>query len=150
AAPCPARVSMSEGDDMRGERALVDQIRELMEPSNPVPATMYQDQAPYQEQIATLLTELRSAPPEFLDPEPVAATHGRRDRISRAEGRRREVAWRVLAPVLSGLAVVAVVTSLTIAAGQGPTRSGDTGPTTSGAMALPTFYVTVNGAPPHL
>ncbi|HET7018637.1 MAG TPA: hypothetical protein VFI65_32260 [Streptosporangiaceae bacterium] len=122
---------------MRGERVLVNQIRELMEPSNPVPATRYQGEAPYQVEIAALLTDLRSAPPEEAAPvDPV------RDRPGRRRG--RDTTWRVLAPVLSGLAVIAVVTSLTVAAGQEPSRS-KSGPRTPTAAGLPRYFATVTG-----
>ena len=128
---------------MIGERALVNKIRELTESSNPVPANVYQDEAPHQAEIAALLTELRLAPPglpdqQFVDPAPASALrspHGRK---------RRDTAWRVLAPVLSGLAVVAVVTALTVAAGQGPSRSKG-GPQTPTATALPRYFATVGG-----
>ncbi len=54
---------------MRGERVLVNQIRELMESQAiQYPRTVYQDEAPYQEEIAALLTELRLAPPELTEP----------------------------------------------------------------------------------
>ncbi|HEY3905260.1 MAG TPA: hypothetical protein VGM14_15225 [Streptosporangiaceae bacterium] len=133
---------------MRGERVLVNQIRELMEPGNPAPATGCQGEVPYQEEIAALLAELRSAPPELT--EPVAADPVPVDPAGDRPGRRRGrgTAWRVLAPVLSGLAVVAVVTGLTIAAGQGPARRGG-GPLAPVAASLPQFYVTVNRYPPH-
>lgn len=102
---------------MRGERALVNRIRELTESSNPVPANVYQDEAPHQAEIAALLTELRLAPPEppdqqFVDPIPADALRSPHSR------KRRDTVWRVLAPVLSGFAVVAVVTALTVAAGR--------------------------------
>ncbi|HEY3905258.1 MAG TPA: hypothetical protein VGM14_15215 [Streptosporangiaceae bacterium] len=127
---------------MRGERLLVNRIRELVESSNPVPANVYQDEAPHQAEIAALLTELRLAPPElphqqFVDPIPADAKrspHGRK---------RRDTAWRVLAPVLSGLAVVAVVTALTVAAGQGPGSKST--PQTPTAAALPRYFVTIGG-----
>ena len=133
---------------MRGERVLVNQIRELMEPGNPAPATSCQGEVPYQEEIAALLAELRSAPPELTEPAAVdpAPVDPAGDRPGRRRG--RDTAWRVLAPVLSGLAVIAVVTSLTIAAGQGPARRGGGAPTPV-AASLPPFYVTVNGYPPH-
>jgi hypothetical protein len=128
---------------MRGERVLVNQIRELMESSNPVPANVYQDEAPHQAEIAALLTELRLAPPEppdqqFVDPIPADALRSPHSR------KRRDTVWRVLAPVLSGFAVVAVVTALTIAAGQGPSRTKG-GPQTPTATALPRYFATVGG-----
>jgi hypothetical protein len=114
-----------------------------MEGSDPVPPNVYQGEAPHQAEIAALLTELRFAPPEledqqFVDPVPVDAL-----RSPRGRGR-RDTAWRVLAPVLSGLAVVAVVTALTVAAGQGPGRSKG-GPQTPTAAALPRYFATVGG-----
>jgi hypothetical protein len=90
-------------------------------------------EAPYQAEIAAVLAELRSDPPELAEPVPL-------DQPRRH--RRRDIAWRVLAPVLSGLAVVAVVTSLMVVAGKEPSR-------TPPAAVLPPFYVTVNGFPPH-
>ncbi len=130
---------------MRAESTLVTRIRELMEPSNPVPSTRYQGEAPYQAEIAAALTQWRSEPldlsePELVDPAPERPTR----RPTRRRG--RDSAWRVLAPVLSGLAVVAVVTGLTIAAGPAPGRSkGGPGPTTSSAVALPRYFATVGG-----
>jgi hypothetical protein len=51
--------------------------------------------------------------------------------------------WRVLAPVLSGLAVIAVVMGLTLVGGSAPP------PSSAGAPdSLPRFYVTINGFPP--
>lgn len=128
---------------MRGELVLVNRIRELMESSNPVPANVYQDEAPHQAEVAALLTELRLAPPElpdqqFVDPIPADALRSPHSR------KRRDTAWRVLAPVLSGLAVVAVVTALTVAAGQEPSRSKG-GPQTPTAAALPRYFATVGG-----
>jgi hypothetical protein len=131
---------MSQGDKMKGERMLVNQIRELMEPSNPVPAAGHQGEAPYQAEIAALLTELRSAPPEETEP---ALVDPVRDRPNRR--RRRDTAWRVLAPVLSGLAVIAVVTSLTVAAGRGPGRSKDDPGAPPASAALPRYFATVIG-----
>jgi hypothetical protein len=128
---------------MRGESVLVNQIRELMEPSNPVPATTDQDEAPYQAEIAAVLTELRHAPPELTEAELAGLE---RDRPGRRRG--RDAAWRILAPVLSGLAVIAVITSLMVVAGPGPSRSKG-GPPVPSATSLPPFYVTVNGFPPH-
>jgi hypothetical protein len=129
---------------MRGERVLVNQIRDLMEGSDPVPPNVYQGEAPYQAEIAALLTELRFAPPElenqqFVDPVPADAL-----RSPRGRGR-RDTAWRVLAPVLSGLAVVAVVTSLTVAAGQGPSRSKSGPGATTASAPLPRYFATVGG-----
>lgn len=66
----------------------------------------------------------------------------RRSRLGRAGARGRS--WRVLAPALSGLAVVAVVVALTMAGGSSAKRT-ETGPAASaGVGALPRFYVTVN------
>jgi hypothetical protein len=137
---------------MRVERVLVNQIRELMEPSNPAPATSYQGEVLHQEEIAALLAELQAAPPELTEPAALdrVPVDPAGDRPGRRRGRRRgrDTTWRVLAPVLSGLAVIAVVIGLTIAAGQGPALRG-IGPETPGAASLPPFYVTVNGYPPH-
>jgi hypothetical protein len=136
---------MNEGDNMRSERALVNQIRGLMESSNPVPADVYQGEAPYQTEIAALLTELRFAPPEPADQpvgDPVPVT-----RRAPRNSRRRQTTWRVLGPVLSGLAVVAVVTSLTVAAGQVPSRLNG-GPQSPAAATLPRFFATINGTLP--
>ena len=107
------------------------------------PENVYQDEAPHQAEIAALLTELRLAPPEppdqqFVDPVPADALRSPHSR------KRRDTAWRVLAPVLSGFAVVAVVTALTVAAGQGPSRSKSTSQTPT-ATALPPYFATVGG-----
>jgi hypothetical protein len=133
---------MSQGDTMKGECALVNQIRELMEPSNPVPTTGGQGEAPYQEEIAALLSELRTASQELAELAPVDQM---RDQPGRRRG--RDIAWRVLAPVLSGLAVITIITSLTVVVGPRPSRRSDPPPPV--VTPLPPFYVTINGDPLH-
>src|SRR5215472_10395250 len=108
---------------MRGERELVNGVRSVMGPANPVPAGAYEGDTTYLADLADRVTALRSA----------AVSHDRRGSST----------WRLVAPALSGLAVVAVVVSLTLAAGQGPAARRSTGGA-SAVTSLPRFYVTVN------
>jgi hypothetical protein len=64
------------------------------------------------------------------------------DWVRPAQPARRPGRWRVLAPALSGVSVIAIVLGVTLAGGtQRPSTAGGSG-------ALPKFYVTVNGFPP--
>jgi hypothetical protein len=99
-----------------GERALVDGVRSVMAPGNPVPADAFSDDQP------GWLRPLRAD----------GGQHGR---------------WRVIAPVLSGVAVVAVVVGLVLAGGAAP-RKPPTNPVTPEGSGPPPYYVTINGSPP--
>jgi hypothetical protein len=112
---------------MKGEQELVNKIRSVMEPANPVPVSAYESDVLYQADLADRIAALRRQP-------------RRRGR----DGARSAVAWRVVAPALSGLAVVAVALSLALAgasAGRSPDR---TGPAAGSAAGLPRYYVTIN------
>jgi hypothetical protein len=65
------------------------------------------------------------------------------DWVRPAQPARSTGRWRVLAPALSGISVIAIVLGVTLAGGtqQRPSATG-------GSDALPKFYVTINGLPP--
>ena len=118
---------------MKGQRDLVNNIRSVMEPVNPVPASAYESDTLYQADLADRIAELRLS----------EQTQPGRDR---REGSRGAGAWRVAAPALSGLAVVAVVVSLALAGGSANHSAGQhhlTGPAAA-AGSPPRYYVTIN------
>ncbi|HEY3906621.1 MAG TPA: hypothetical protein VGM14_22110 [Streptosporangiaceae bacterium] len=90
--------------------ALLDEVRSMLAPINPVAPSAFEGQ----EQ-------------DWVRPAQPARSAGR---------------WRVLAPALSGVSVIAIVLGVTLVGGaQRPNSAGGSG-------ALPKFYVTVNGLPP--
>jgi hypothetical protein len=124
---------------MKGERELVSKIRSVMEPANPVPVGACESDTLYQADVADRIAELRLSEHRFSE-------HARDSRDKR-EGSRSADAWRVAAPVLSGLAVVAVVVSLALAGGSVGQSAGHhdgKGPAVGTAAGLPRYYVTIN------
>ena len=126
---------------MRGELELVNAIRAVLAPANPVPAGDFEGDARFEADIAGRVTALRSAGLAAFDqPEPSRASQ----RAIGLDGGRGRTTWRLVAPALSGLAVVAVVVGLALAAGQGPAaRRSSSGPS-AGAAPLPRYYITIN------
>lgn len=90
-----------------------------------------------------LLAEVRSMLAPANPVAPTAFQGGEQDwiRPMRAERMRTSGRWRLLAPALSGLAVIGVVTGVTLAGGAAPSRP------LAGPAAPPRFYVTINGIP---
>ncbi len=154
---------MKYGGQMMDERNLVDQIRSVMAPANPVSASSYQGDQLYQAETTARMNAMLSADPTTFQPEeasPLAAPGRRTDRANRANRtyRPHAPAWRFLAPALSGFAVVAIALTLSLASGSaarpsapgsaasqtGRTTSG-TGGSTGGATApMPRYILTVN------
>jgi hypothetical protein len=144
---------------MNGQRELVNKIRSVMEPANPVPASTYGDvryQADVADRIAALrlsenaLSERRFSERGFsgngfsengfsVDGTSAAG----RSRRSGHNGIRGAGAWRVAAPVLSGLAVAAIVVGVTLA-GRSAGEPKHPRPAVGTAAALPRYYVTIN------
>lgn len=126
---------------MRGEDQLLNRIRSVMAPANPVSADAYEGDTGYFADLAERITTRRSAGLVVFE-QPAR----RRVRPSPpGQDGRGSTAWRLVAPALSGLAVVAVVVSLTLVAGQRPAaRRPGGGVTAAGATALPRFYITIN------
>src|SRR5215472_2872183 len=181
---------------MKGERELVNKIRSVMEPVNPVPVSAFESDTLYQADVADRIAELRLSEHRFSENglsqdglsengysadggprrasrprmagRPRGATRPRMAGRPRGATRRRGVdlpgwpgragwpawdrarpshAWRVTAPVLSGLAVAAVVVILTLAGGSTGRSAGQghgTGPAVGTAAGLPRYYVTIN------
>lgn len=73
---------------------------------------------------------------------PTAFQAQEHDWVTPAQPARNLGRWRVLAPALSGLSVIAVVVGVTLAGGAAHPR------TAAGSGAPPRFYVTLNGLPP--
>lgn len=135
---------------MREERALVNKIRLVMEPVNPVPAGAHDSDVLYQADLASRIAALRQSDhglSEHAFSENGVSENGvsvgGRLRLAGRDGGRGAGVWRAAAPVLSGLAVVAVVVSLTLA-GRSPGEPRHTGPATGGAVSLPRYYLTIN------
>lgn len=126
---------------------LAAKARALTAAANPVPAWAYEDDQRTLGEIAERLIMLRSAEPAgFEQAEPPVRTFGKPGRPD-GMGQARTATWRVAAPVLSGLAVAAVLVSLAVAGGgTAPARNGIGAPT---VPALPRYYVTINGLAPH-
>ncbi len=127
------------------KRNLADQTRVIMAAVNPVPAGAYDDDPRAVNEIAARLTMLRSAEPVSYQPDHPSRTFVRPDG-SDGTGRTRTITWRVAAPVLSGLAVAAVLVSLAVAGAAAPARHGAVTPS---VPAMPRYYLTINGLPPH-
>ncbi|HET9895217.1 MAG TPA: hypothetical protein VFQ44_09815 [Streptosporangiaceae bacterium] len=129
------------------ERNLVSQIRSVMGPGNPAPLTGCEGDPVPQTWLAAQIAELRVADlaavdePELRFP---ASAGGRGDHGLGSRG----PTWRVLAPALSVLAVVAVAVSLAVSAATTP-RQQVPGSASSPASGAPPFYLTINGLPPH-
>lgn len=136
---------MSNGEQMMNDRNLVRHIRAVMAPANPVPASAFQSERADVPNLTDLLSF------DEAQPRPVAEPRiGRDDRAERSRTRSRTPAWRVLAPALSGLAVVAVTVSVVaLASTATPHRTGGTTAAGSAAAGFPAMYLTVNGPPPH-
>lgn len=77
-------------------------------------------------------------------PVTLTAFHGQEhDWVRPVQPARTSGRWRVLAPALSGLAVIAVVAGLTLVGGSAPPP-----PSAGASGSLPRFYVTINGFSP--
>jgi len=125
------------------KRNLAGKTRVMMAAVNPVPACAYEDDPGALTGIAARLTIFRSADPVIYQQPDVAS---RPSLGPDRPGRARTITRRVTAPVLSGLAVAAVLISLAVAGGAAPARHG---PVTLSVAAMPRYYLTINGLPPH-
>jgi|HubBroStandDraft_1064217.scaffolds.fasta_scaffold09724_5 hypothetical protein len=110
------------------EDQLIDQIRSVMAPANPVPGAAFASDPGRMAGIGDRIEAFRS---------------GERRQVGPAPRRERGRAVRVLGPVLSGLAVLGVVAGLALAAGPfaGPKPAGQAGSGTG----MPPFYVSIDG-----
>ncbi len=128
------------------ERKLASKDRVMMAAVNPVPACAYEDDPHAVTEIAARLTMLRSAEPvSYQEPDRPSRTSLGLDAPDGLD-RARTITWRVAAPVLSGLAVAAVLVSLAVAGGTAPARGGAVTPS---VPAMPRYYLTINGLSPH-
>ena len=125
---------------------LAAKTRALTAAANPLPASACENDSRAVTEIAERLTILRSAEPAgWQQPDRPTRTFLKPGRPA-GPGQARRITWRLAAPVLSGLAVAAVLVSLTMAGGAAPARDRAVAPS---VPARPRYYVTINGLPPN-
>jgi hypothetical protein len=125
---------------------LAAKTRALTAAANPLPASACENDSRAVTEIAERLTILRSAEPAgWQQPDRPTRTFLKPGRPA-GLGQARRITGRLAAPVLSGLAVAAVLVSLTMAGGAAPARDRAVAPS---VPARPRYYVTINGLPPN-
>lgn len=124
---------------MINQRTLIHHVHAVMAPGNPVPRTACQSEEAGVPRVSELLA--------FDEAEPQPASVGIRSGGGRERAARGGVTWRVLAPALSGAAVIAVVAGLALA----NVTSAHPGPggASSASAGVPAMYLTINGRPGH-
>lgn len=138
---------------MINERNLTHRIRAAMAPANPVPATAYESAEVDVPRIADLIAfdnlEPQGSPGIDVIPGSRLGRPGRSEHAGCSErAGRRSPTWRVLAPALSGVAVIGVAVSLALVSSAAPGRSA-AGVDNAALAKMPSAYLSVNGLPGH-
>jgi hypothetical protein len=127
---------------MRHQQETLERVRSLMGPGNPVPQDTPAGRWPDADAQETRDWIMAVAHPDAGQTPPGPAGSGP-DRPRRRPRNGNGRTWRVIGPVAAGLAVVGLITGLTLA-GRTPGRRPAAGAPAAADRGLPKFYVTLS------